>query len=68
MRFIQHTSHVTPLYLHGCKWILYRYTDVSPKPSATVNQLHPPVHHPLDAGYYSVVDEPQLSLHLVSPW
>jgi hypothetical protein len=26
----------------------------------TVNQ-HPPVHHPLDARYYSVVDEPQLS-------
>jgi hypothetical protein len=34
---------------------------------ATVNQ-HPPVHHPLDASYYSVVDEPQLSLYLVSPW
>jgi hypothetical protein len=28
--------------------------------SATVNQ-HPPVHHPLDVRYYSVVDEPQLS-------
>jgi hypothetical protein len=28
--------------------------------SATVNQ-HPSVHHPLDACYYSVVDEPQLS-------
>jgi hypothetical protein len=27
---------------------------------ATVNQ-HPPVHHPLDAHYYSVVDELQLS-------
>jgi hypothetical protein len=27
---------------------------------ATVNK-HPPVHHPLDARYYSVVDEPQLS-------
>jgi hypothetical protein len=34
---------------------------------ATVNQ-HPPVHHPLDASYYSVVDEPQLSSNLVSPW
>ncbi len=22
---------------------------------------HPPVHHPLDACYYSVVDEPHLS-------
>jgi hypothetical protein len=28
--------------------------------TATVNQ-HPPVHHPLDARYYSVVNEPQLS-------
>jgi hypothetical protein len=28
--------------------------------SATVNQ-HPPAHHPLDAYYYSVLDEPQLS-------
>jgi hypothetical protein len=28
----------------------------------------PPVHHPLDAHYYSVVDEPQQSLYLVSPW
>jgi len=28
--------------------------------AATMNQ-HPPVHHPLDARYYSVVDEPQLS-------
>jgi hypothetical protein len=27
---------------------------------ATMNQ-HPPVHHPLDASCYSVVDEPQLS-------
>jgi len=27
---------------------------------ATVNQ-HPPADHPLDAFYYSVVDEPQLS-------
>jgi len=27
---------------------------------ATENQ-HPPAHHPLDARYYSVVDEPQLS-------
>ncbi len=38
--------------------------------SATVNQ-HPPEHHPLDAPYYWVVDEPQLphlSLYLVSPW
>jgi hypothetical protein len=34
---------------------------------ATLNQ-HPPAHHPLDAPYYSVVDEPQLSLYFVSPW
>jgi len=27
---------------------------------ATVNQ-HPPVHHPMDEGYDSIVDEPQLS-------
>jgi len=31
-----------------------------PMITATVNQ-HPPVHHPLDARYYSVMDEPQLS-------
>jgi hypothetical protein len=35
--------------------------------TATVNQ-HPPVHHPLDACYYLVVGEPQLSQYLVSPW
>jgi hypothetical protein len=36
---------------------------------ATLNQ-HPPVHHhPLDACYYSVMDETQLSVNnLVSPW
>jgi len=28
----------------------------------------PPVHHPMDAGYDSVVDEPQLSQYLVSSW
>jgi hypothetical protein len=33
---------------------------MTPTLKATVNQ-HPPVHHPLDAQYYSVVDEPQLS-------
>ncbi len=27
---------------------------------ATVNR-HPTAHHPLDVGYYSVMDEPQLS-------
>jgi hypothetical protein len=26
------------------------------------------MHRPLDAHYYSVVDEPQLSKYLVSPW
>jgi hypothetical protein len=26
-----------------------------------VNQQHPPVHHPLDARYYSVVDEPNFT-------
>jgi hypothetical protein len=32
-------------------------------PSSTVH------HHPLDACYYSVMDEPQLSVNnLVSPW
>jgi hypothetical protein len=34
---------------------------------ATVNQ-HPPVHHPLDVCYDSVVDDPQLSYYLVSSW
>jgi len=34
---------------------------------ATVNQ-HPPVHHPLDACYDSVVDDPQLSYYPVSSW
>jgi hypothetical protein len=27
-----------------------------------------PAHHPLDAPYASVMDEPQLSQYLVSPW
>jgi hypothetical protein len=30
-------------------------------PRAQVNQ-HPPAHHPVDAHYYSVVDEPQTEL------
>jgi hypothetical protein len=34
---------------------------------ATFNQ-HPPSHLPLDAHYSSVVDEPQLSQYLISPW
>jgi hypothetical protein len=34
---------------------------------ATVNQ-HPPVHHPPDASYDSVMDDPQLSYYLVSSW
>jgi hypothetical protein len=33
---------------------------LNPHHRATVSQ-HPPVHHPLDARYYSVVHEPQLS-------
>jgi hypothetical protein len=28
---------------------------------ATVNQQHPPSHHPLDARYYSVLDEPNFT-------
>jgi hypothetical protein len=32
---------------------------------ATMTQ-HPPAHHPLDACYYSVVHEPQVSEYLVS--
>jgi hypothetical protein len=35
------------------------------KVTATVNQ-HPPVHHPQDACYDSVVDDPQLSYYSVS--
>ncbi len=35
--------------------------------TATVKQ-HPPVHHPLDACYDSVVDDPQLSYYPVSSW
>ncbi len=34
----------------------------------TVIQQHPPVHHPGGVCYYSIVDEPQLSSYLVSPW
>jgi hypothetical protein len=33
---------------------------------ARVNQ-QPPAHHPLEAYYDSVVDEPQLSGHCISP-
>jgi len=35
--------------------------------SATMNK-HPPVHHPLDACYDTVVDDPQLSYYPVSSW
>jgi len=35
--------------------------------AATVNQ-HPPVHHPLDACYDSVMDDPQLSYYPISSW
>ncbi len=35
------------------------YINTSPIHLDTVNQ-HPPAHHPLDAHYNSVVDEPQL--------
>jgi hypothetical protein len=31
------------------------------KRGPTVNQQHPPAHHPLDARYYSVVDEPNFT-------
>jgi hypothetical protein len=34
---------------------------------ATVNQ-HPPVRHPLDACYDSVVDDPQLSYYPILSW
>jgi hypothetical protein len=34
---------------------------------AAVKQ-HPPAHHPLDAPYYSVVDEPQMREYFVSLW
>jgi hypothetical protein len=35
--------------------------------SGTMNK-HPPVHHPLDACYDLVVDDPQLSYYPVSSW
>ncbi len=56
--------------LHGLdvwRWSKSSLMNKSTLSAATVNQ-HPPVHHPLDACYYSVVDEPQLSSNLVSPW
>ncbi len=34
---------------------------------ARVNQQPPPAHHPLEAYYDSVVDEPQLSGHCIFP-
>jgi hypothetical protein len=34
----------------------------------TAQTQHPPVHHPLDASYDSVVDDPQLSYYPVSSW
>ncbi len=36
--------------------------SIKPAYQGTVNH-HPAVHHPLDASYYSVVDEPQLTIH-----
>jgi hypothetical protein len=50
-------------------WITLRKCWVcnQSKGKATVSQ-HPTAHHPLDACYYSVVDEPQLHQYMVSPW
>jgi hypothetical protein len=39
--------------------VLGVHTNTSLNHLAVVNQ-HPPLHHPLDAHYHSVVDEPQL--------
>jgi hypothetical protein len=44
-------------FVHGSSNLARALSSIS---GATVNQ-HPPVHHPLDAHYYSVVDELQLS-------
>jgi hypothetical protein len=44
-----------------------RARSIVPKKPVTVNQ-HLPVHHPLDACYDSVVDDPQLSYYPVSSW
>jgi hypothetical protein len=43
-------------------WLVLAWLDnpLFIRKGATMNQ-HPPPHHPLDAHYYSIVDEPQLS-------
>jgi hypothetical protein len=51
----RNAGHYTLHFTH--KRMIHTYTRRAP-----VNQQHPPVHHPLDAPYYSVVDEPQTEL------
>ncbi len=46
----------------NCAGVVYYYATMNPPCTARVNQQPTPimVHHPLDAPYESVVDEPQL--------
>jgi hypothetical protein len=44
------------------------FINVSNRFFLAIVNPHPPPHHPLDAYYYLVVDERQLSYYLVSPW
>jgi hypothetical protein len=37
------------------------HEDNTEQHNARVVNQHPPVHHPLDASYFSVMDEPQMS-------
>jgi hypothetical protein len=49
----------------GCWAVPFGRKFHTPALPATVNQQHPPAHHPLNAPYYSVVDEP---LNWVNIW
>jgi hypothetical protein len=66
---MQHPSMMVRLWSAGSLWLnklgfhfaLQLCSSIpGSTPTVTVNQ-HPPVHHPLDARNYSVVDEPQQS-------
>jgi hypothetical protein len=45
--------------IFNAKFEVFNDKKKSPTCRATMNQ-HPPAHHPLDARYFSVVDETQL--------
>jgi hypothetical protein len=61
---ISYSKEAQPFLFPSCSMGSLSHATLVNNP--TMNQ-HPPAHHPLDAPYYSVVDESHLSPKLVSP-